>query len=220
MPGGDFGFNYDSSGLDLRKYLPSSQPGAFITGLPTLNPDGTITIVQPGATDAAQVGTKQPLTGPGLASNITAPEAPKGGFKWPETPNDSPESIVGNPQIQQAAAAVKAAADPEKTFNQKLLELAKNGNFTGALAALAGAGGPKASAGAVPTPHFQVGHMTPVSPPTPIKASAAALMRGAGGPVDLRLPTPGALKRGAGEQDRYDLLRKRSQQDALKGLLG
>lgn len=214
MPAGNFGFNYDTSGLDLRKYLPSSQPGAFITGLPTLNPDGTITIVRPGDTDAAQVGTKQPLTGPGAIPNITAPEAPRGGFKWPLTPNDSPESVVGSPQLQQAAAAVKAAADPEKTFEQKILDLVKNGNFTGALAALGGAGGPKASAGAVPKPDFQHSPMAKLSLPESIKANAAALMRGAQGPVDLR------AKRAADEQARYSILNKRTQQDALKGLLG
>jgi hypothetical protein len=213
--------------MDLRKFLPSGQIGAFVNGAPTptLNPDGTITIPydRPGAVDRAIVGEpkgQQPLTGPGANPGVlgVAPNAAVPGTAMP-----SGIGISGfSPQEKQAAAAaqrVAAGQEPsaQDPWYKEFMAKVKNGDFNGAMTQLGAAagGGAKATSGTAPSPHpFQVGAMTPVSPPAPIKNAAADMMKGAGGTVDLR------AKQGGGEQSRYDLLRRRGQQDALKGLLG
>lgn len=166
----------------------------------TTGATGPVTPLQPLKDPLAE-----PAKGPGYNPAITAPGAKPG------------ETVM--PSGVPLAGFARTGENPEKTFNQKLLELAKNGNFTGALAALSGAGGPKATSGTAPSPHpFQVGQMQQLTKPRDILNKAESLLQAATakGAMDLT----GAIKRKAGEQDRYSILNKRTQQDALKGLLG
>jgi len=223
MASGDFGSAY--GGMDLRKFLPSGQIGAFVNGAPTptLNPDGTITIPydRPGATDRNIVGEpkgQQPLTGPGANPAVlgVAPNAAVPGTAMP-----SGIGISGfSPQEKQAAAAAQQVAAGQapsaKSWEQQFMDKVKAGDFNGALTQLGAAagGGAKAVSGHADSPPvFHVGAMTPLSPPSPIKTDASGAMKGANGVVDLRTKQ-------SPEQSRYSILNKRTQQDALKGLFG
>jgi len=147
---------------------------------------------------------------------------PGSGFKWPLTPENSPETTVGNPQAQQAASAAKAKED---SFVARWKKLANDKNFMGALA-LMGQGlqnGKSPDAGPVPKPQIPpFGATQHLNPGKDLSGAASQAMSKAAG-YTTGLTGPGALLRQGpvgGEADRYDILRRRTQQDALKGLLG
>src|SRR4051794_4989313 len=88
-----------------------------------------------------------PAKGPGYNPAITAPGAKPSDVAMP---SDVP------------LAGFHGGQTPEKTFNQKLLDLVKDGNFTGALSALGSAagGGAKATSGTASSPPpFHVSQM-------------------------------------------------------------
>lgn len=144
----------------------------------------------------------EPPKGPGYNPAITAP-----GAKPSDTVMPSGVPLAG----------FHGGQTPEKTFNQKLLDLIKDGNFSGALTDLGKSvgGGTKAASGTAPSPHpFQVSQIQQMTKPRDTTGKAEALLKAANGVWDLR------AKRGAAEQDRYSILnKKQGLAEALKGLI-
>jgi len=215
----------DDSGFDWdwTKFLPRP-PGMLTFGgaLPYVSPAPDPRVADPGDTrGAATFGnplvdpTKAPppAAGPGAQPDVTAPGA-KGNVVMP----DGGPGLLGFTAYKFTGNEKK-----EKTFNEKLLEMVQDKNFTGALDAL-GLGGTKAPQGSPPKiPHAHPPQTSALSPPDPtLKTKAQGLMSNAQSTVDLRAPLQQiANPQRAPTQGRYSILGRRQQNinDLLKEIL-
>ena len=181
----------NATSMTTMGLLPGMQPMTEV-GLPGTTPN----LVRPYTPPKTN-----PMTGPGLAPNITAP-----GETGVRFPSGMPLADFTNPV---PTAATTSTADDE--YKQKALEaLIKDKNFGAALALLAkSAGGGRSTATSSPF-HVSPAHMG--GPKKSVEGAAGAAMQRAMATLedsDLRVP----IKRKGGAQGRYDILARRQNQD-------
>ena len=146
-----------------------------------------------------------PLTGPGLAPNITAP-----GVTGVTFPSGMPLADFTNPTPTAASGQPASTADDE--YKKNAFEaLLKNKDFGGALAMLVkGMGGGKSTATSSP---FRVSAANMGGPKRSVEGPAGQLLGKAMATLeesDLRVPIK---RKGGGAQSRYDILARRQNQD-------
>jgi hypothetical protein len=141
---------------------------------------------------------QQPLTGPGNTPGVVG-----------VPPGSSTVMPDGGPGLG-GFGTVKPTGNPQKededTWAKKLLKMAQDKNFIGALDALTGGPG-KAPEGSPPKiPKYQMSPASPLRPYPTVTNDAGKMLAGATPPaVDLRTP----VSKNAALQKRYDILNKR-----------
>ena len=193
---------------DWRKNLPphatSMMPMGLLPGMQPMTevgvPGTTPNLVRPYTPPKTN-----PMTGPGLAPNITAP-----GVTGVTFPSGMPLADFTNPTPTAASGQPASTADDE--FKKNAFDaMIKNKDFGGALAMLIkGMGGGKSTATSSP---FRVSAANMGGPKRSVEGPAGQLLGKAMATLeesDLRVPIK---RKGGGAQTRYDILARRQNQD-------